>query len=221
MSPSQTITAKRGYLANLDNIPPLVYPFQFNPTELTDSKDITWGKGIPISLLSPLAAVSGATQFTARLFSKAVFRRFESEGDRILKFKLTLDGREQRPGEPKQRRNAQGDILADLAILRSFVYPALASISDLVTLVSSGSPDPYSPQPPTVLLVMGDLLVEGFITNLEITETLFNADLNPMRADVSISMIEKIDSLAFAADSIKRFSQSAANTASQDISRIF
>jgi hypothetical protein len=220
MSPSHTEMAKRGYLANPENIPPLIYPFQYNPTELTDSKTVSWGKKREVSPTGPFAAVEGAIQNTGRLFSKANFLKFTSEGDRTLRFKLTIDGRERRPGEPQRRRNQQGNILADLAILRSFVYPSVASISDLVNLAAGHPPDPFYPQPPTALLVMGDLFMEGYITSLEINETLFNQELNPVRADVTISMTEKVDSLAFVKESIKRFGRTQFNTAYEDIGNV-
>lgn len=221
MTTSQTVIGKRGYLANLENLPPLIYPFQYNPTQLTDSKQVSLGKNDKVSPSPALAAVEEDVQTVSSLFSKAEFKRFSSEGDRTLSFQLTLDGRERRPGEPKRRRNADGDILGDLAILRSFIYPSLGSLSDLLSLALTSAPEPYYPQPPTALLVMGDLVMEGFITSLQITETLFNPELNPLRADVNISMTEKVDSLSFIADSVKRLGRAAYNSAYEDIGEIF
>ena len=221
MSPSQTVIGKRGYLANLENLPPLIYPFQYNPTELTDSKQVSLGKKDRVSPSPGLAALEGAIEAVSSLFTKAEFQRFSSESDRTLSFSLTIDGREHRPGEPQRRRNEEGDILGDLAILRSFVYPALGSLSDLLSLALTNLPEPFYPHPPTALLVMGDLVVEGFITSLQIKETLFNANLNPVRAEVDVSMTEKVDSLTFIADSIKRFGRTQFHTAYEDFGKVF
>jgi hypothetical protein len=59
--------------------------------------------------------------------------------------------------------------------------------------------------------------VEGFITDLKITETLFNADLDPVRAEVEVTMVEKIDSLSFIIDSVKRLGRTFYHTAYEDI----
>lgn len=220
MFPSQATLSKRGYLANINNLPPLIYPFQYNPTELSDSKQINWDVGTRTAPVGGLAAVEGAVQSVSSLFSKADIHRFGSEGDRTLSFQLTIDGRDRRPGEPKRRRNEQGDILGDLAILRSFVHPSVGGLSDLLSLALGNPPDPFSPEPPTALLILGNLVVEGFINSLQIRETLFNAELNPIRAEVDISMIEKVDSLTFISDSIQRFALTAYNTAYEDIGNV-
>jgi hypothetical protein len=235
MSLSQTVIAKRGYLANITTLPPLIYPFQYNPVRLTDSKQVTWGKRLPIppapkkgGLLGAVAAATGISspETMARKFSKADLHRFESEGDRTLTFQLVLDGRDQRPGEPKRRRNDGGDILADLAILRSFVYPKIGELSQLVGAALGGGDsskqfiEQWFNEPPTALLILGDLSVEGFVSSLQINETQFNADLNPVRAEVDITLIEKIDSLSFIAGSVKRIGRAFLNSAYEDIGDI-
>jgi hypothetical protein len=221
-------------LANILTIPPLIYPFQYNPTQVTDSKQVTWSKKDVItpaaggnSLLGGLTALasldfeSAAAQL-GRTFSKADFRKFEAEGERTLSFQLTIDGREQRPGEPARRRNKEGDILGDLAILRSFVYPQLGELMDILGAAFSGEPECISwfNEPPTALLIMGDLSVEGFVSNLRINETLFNSNLDPVRAEVDITLIEKIDSFSFVLDSVKRLGRTFYQTAYEDIGNV-
>ena len=220
--PSYTVISKRGYLVNTMTDPPLIYEFQYNPTRLTDSKNITWGKREPVGD-SPKLSRSNTTKFEqmGRAFSNADFHKFDSEGDRTLTFKLTIDGRERRDHEPQNRRNSDGDILADLALLRSFVYPApfkgRKTSDDLQALVEETSTrnygqfmvDSWFNAPPTAMLVMGDLAVEGFISNLVISETLFNQHLDPVRAEVDITLIEKIDSDLFAIESVNRLRRAA------------
>lgn len=211
--------AQRGYLANTMTNPPLIYEFQYNPTQLTDSKQITLEKGESNASSSEDQGTSNMTEREAgRAFSNAEFQKVSAEGERTLSFKLTIDGRERRPDEPEQRRNKQGDILADLAILRSFLYPkhTIQNPGELQAVVEAAyNREDYSQfyidrwftEPPTALLVMGKLEVEGFITNLTITETLFNANLDPVRADVDITLVEKIDSRSFVIDSVNRIRQ--------------
>ena len=216
MSLSHAIVSRRGYLANTMTNPPLIYEFQYNPAQLTDSKQISLGKRESLASQQERQGTSKtAEKARGRAFSNADFQKFSSEGDRTLSFKLTIDGRERRPHEPERRRNEQGDILADLAILRSFLYPkhAIQNPGELQAVVEAASNgDDYSQfyvenwfkEPPTALLVMGELEVEGFISNLTITETLFNANLDPVRAEVDITLVEKIDSQSFAIDSLNR-----------------
>jgi hypothetical protein len=250
MAHSQTQPAKRGYLANILTIPPLIYPFQYNPTQLTDSKQLKWGKRVPAQARSDvqaqgvggllggtLTAAGGALgagfsgSFSAagdiyknakevlgRNFSAADLHQFEEEGDRTLTFKFIIDGREHRPGEPERRRNEEGDILADLSILRSFVYPAIGDLLDVFSLI--GGNKPLFKEPPTALLILGGSSMEGFVTNLKITETLFNSELDPVRAEVEITLIEKIDSLTFIIDSVKRLGRTFYHTAYEDIGNV-
>ncbi len=229
MSLKYTKLSQRGYLANVLTIPPLIYPFQYNPKQLTDSKQVTWSKKDVITpaaegdgLLGALTAFESAVEKLGRTFSKADFRKFEAEGERTLSFQLIVDGREQRPGEPARRRNEEGDILADLAILRSFVYPQLGELMDILGAAFSGEPECISwfNEPPTALLIMGDLSVEGFVSNLRINETLFNSSLDPVRAEVDITLIEKIDSLSFVLDSVKRLGRTFYHTAYEDIGNV-
>ena len=159
-----------------------------------------------------------AVEVLGRNFSAADLHEFEAEGDRTLSFKFTIDGREHRPGEPERRRNEEGDILADLSILRSFVYPAIGDLLDVFSLV--GGNEPLFQEPPTALLILGSSSMEGFVTNLKITETLFNSELDPVRAEVEITMIEKIDSLTFVIDSVKRMGRTFYNTAYEDIGNV-
>jgi hypothetical protein len=241
MSLSKRIQPKRGYLASILTIPPLIYPFQYNPTQLNDTKTVEWDRRQPSipargveglvsgvagafgggGLFSGLAATAIASpQLLGRTFSAADLRKFKSERARTLNFKFTIDGREKRPGEPERRRE-DGTILPDLAILRSFVYPRVGELLDILNSAFGSEGDRWIKiwfnKPPTALLVLGDMSVEGFVTDLKITETMFNADLDPVRAEVEISMIEKIDSLSFIIESVKRLGRTFYHTAYEDI----
>ena len=75
--------------------------------------------------------------------------------------------------------------------------------------------DKQSKEPPSCVLVLGDTSVEGYITDLKITETAFNANLDPIMAEVEITMIERIDSVSFILDSAKRIRRAFGMRATQ------
>lgn len=236
MTLSAAKQAKRGYLANITTVPPLIYPFQYNPQQLTDSKSVSWGRRTPVSDSSSVeqrlnattpAQVTNAFQALdvvasgfGRIFSAADLKKLESEGDRTLSIRFEIDGRETVPSESTRRRE-DGTVLNDLAILRSFVYPQIVELSEFFEAATSSGCDRWSQvwfnEPPTALLIMGSLTAECYVSNLQITETLFNADLNPVRAEVEMSFIEKVDSLVFVVDAIKRIGLAAYSSAYEDL----
>ncbi len=69
-------------------------------------------------------------------------------------------------------------------------------------------------------LVLGGSSVEGFLEELKITETLFNSKLNPTRADVEITLIEKINSISFILDSVKRLGRTIYYSDYEDIGNV-
>ncbi|HET6339857.1 MAG TPA: hypothetical protein VFG30_41895 [Polyangiales bacterium] len=242
MSHPQLTVPKRGYLANILNVPPLIYPFQYNPTQISESKANTLRSSTPAATLSSAleatlgfagaalslnisAAASGfktARQKLARTLSNTELYDFNVEGPRKFSFKFVVDGREKRPGEPDRRRSDSGSVLPDLAIIRSFVFPALADLMDLASAALGPTPEGrvFFKKPPTCLLVMGSRSVEGFITDLKITETAFNADLEPTRAEIEIQMTENTDSISFIVDAFKRIGLTAYNSAYEDIGEV-
>jgi len=231
---------ERGYLANVLTIPPLIYPFQYNPAQLTDKKRVTWGVKTPMpnagdvavaSLLTGITlgrvgdigtGVGAALEFLGTMFSNADLRQFEKEGERTLSFKFVIDGREQRPGEPARRRE-DGTIRGDLAIIRSFTYPKMLDVIDLLGAVAGvgAFTSAWFNSPPTMTLIMGDSITEGFVSELTITEQQFNADLNPVRAEIEVTLIEHIASLWFIWDSVKRIGRTFYHTAYEDIGKMW
>ncbi len=253
MAHSKLDQPKRGFLVSVATIPPLIYPFQFNPTEVTDAKRLTWGAkyapdnvpargltGVVSGLQADVAAFQGptggvksgigqilssSTEVLGRLFSAAEVKRFEKEEARTITFRFVIDGREQRPGEPARRRTA-GDVVGDLAVIRSFAYPQPANWLDMAGTAKDTGPNwinlfvgAWFNEPPTMTLVLGDMSMEGYVTELKVTETLFNAELNPTRAEVEIELIEKINSISFVLDALKRIGRSAYYTDYEDIGK--
>lgn len=224
---------KRGYLASLAMFPPLIYPFQFNPDQLTDTKRANWGSdrggtsrgtssaggGNPNGGAADEAQRSRLGTYLARI-SGAGLMKFSEGGDRTISFNIRIDGRAQRPGEPPRRRADDGNILIDLAILRSFVYPnvdLLAVLSKVLADKPVVWDEALFAQPPPALLVLGDLTLECVVTEVRITETLFNKNLDPVVAEVGISLTEKVDSLGFISETAKRMARLTVGTAYEDL----
>jgi hypothetical protein len=246
------IPAKRGYIANITVVPPIIYPFQYNPKEVVDEKKIEWKKkestlgtrGLAGVAQGAKGVVSGfelggfrgfktgvgrafgnATEIAGRTFSAADMLRMEEEKPRELTFKFAIDGRERRPGEPERRRNDEGNILADLAIIRSFVYPQFASDLDILSAIGGSSFDAtwsnlWFNHPPTMTLVMGDRSTEGFVAEMKITETQWNEKLDPVHAEVEIKLQEKVDSFSFAIESVKRLGRMAYQSSYTDLPHV-
>jgi hypothetical protein len=244
---------KRGFIVSVLTVPPLIYPFQYNPTQLAESKRIEWGskydadhpagarcaEGLAAGIRADLAAfrtgvipglgktLGTATEVLGRFFSAAEIKRFEKEQPATVSFKFEIDGRELRPGEPERRRNAAGDIVGDLAIIRSFAYPQVAGWLDMASALGGASAQGLQPaatwsnlwfnEPPTMTLVLGDRSFEGFVSDLRITETRFNAELDPTHAEVEITLIEKINSISFILGALKRIGRTAYFTDYEDI----
>lgn len=256
MAHSQLEQPKRGYLANIWTFPPLIYPFQYNPTQIVESKKLEWGtkhtapergiEGLVAGAKADIAkfgegklagigkTLQTSTEVMGRTFSAAELKRFEKEGPRTVTFKFTIDGHELRAGEPERRRNAEGDILADLAVIRSFVYPQIGNWIDaagaLGTALGASTATPgetpttfmnmWFNEPPTVTLVLGGSSIEGYVEELRITETEFNPELNPTRAEVELTISEKINSVSFVIDSVKRIVRMAIHSDYDDIGNV-
>jgi hypothetical protein len=231
MTLSTLTQPKRGYLAQILTIPPLIYPFQYNPTQVVDSRKLNWQeRGVTprpagASGFGGLVAdLRTAWEHTGKMFSGGQLKSFKHDAERTISFKFLIDGRERRPGEPARRRNEDGDVLADLAIIRSFAYPELIDLAGLAGAVFGAGATDWSQvffnEPPSTVLVFGSSSVDCYITELKITETQFNKDLNPVRAEVDITMVEKVNSLSAVIDTVKRVGRTFGNSAYEDIGNV-
>lgn len=219
---------KRGYIACLTNLPPLLYYFQYNPGEISISKTVTYDtKGIAsgdnqssaldrgYQVQQTPGMISSLMSSAGGFFSTAEQKRFSREGDRVLTFRLFINGAESGPREPSSFRQDPVDqlftgggkpqhILEDLAILESFVYPSPGNILDVlgqaaVSLGMSkkgpGWANIWFAQPPVASVSLGDISFEGFVTDLRTKVIQWNSDLEPTRAEVDMTVLEKPDSL--------------------------
>jgi hypothetical protein len=157
----------RGFLANIDVIPPLIVTFQFNPGSISDNKAVTYGKG------------------NGGLCGNAPGKQYTGGGDRIISFEIKLHGLEQGTNRLNPTPLDNG-ISTELAKLRSFLYPkgdAWATVSGLL----DGEGKKLT-APPTCIFGFGTKILECQVTDMKITEAQFNSMLAPVRADVTITL---------------------------------
>jgi hypothetical protein len=156
----------RGFLANVEQLPPLILTFQFNPDSVSDNKAVTYADR------------------SAELCGNAPGKVYTGGGHRTISFDLKLHGLEQGTNRLIPIGLDNG-ISNELAILRSFLYPqtdawaALGSDEEGVRLVA----------PPTCIFGFGTKVLECVVTDMTVTETQFNSFLAPVRADVKITLV--------------------------------
>lgn len=172
----------RGFLANIDSLPPLIVTFQYNPTSVSDNKAVTYADH---------AAGSG----------NAPGLDYKAGGHRTITFKLQLHGLEQGTNALNPSPIDNG-ISTELAKLRSFLCPqadAWGTISGLLGVQSTGT---RVTAPPTCFFGFGTKLLECVVTDIKIDETQFNSALAPVRADVTVTLdvIEDDDNALYQLD---------------------
>ena len=187
---TQTQAAPRGFLVSVGVTPEIAVHFQYNPTTLSDKRAINYA-----SVTSP-----GALMPT---------RQYVQGGDRTISFSVHVDGLFHGPAEGSDARDApagagadmiargeNNSILPELNKYRAFLYPqnaqwqdAGATFSPLYSKLRDFTP------PPLARFGFGfgqgsERVIDCVVTDISIDETLFNSDLAPVRADVSITLVE-------------------------------
>lgn len=141
-----------------------VIPFQYNPETLTRT------------LTAQLAASTGAL----------VVSRFTGVAVETIRFEATLDA-----FEPLFQGDATtGDygIHPALAVLERLVQPTSTALLAARGLAQSGELEVLQEVAPQLLLVWGSARIQPVtITELAVTEHLFDTSLNPLRATVGIT----------------------------------
>ncbi len=175
----------RGFIANIDVIPPLIVTFQFNPESISDNKSVNYADR------------------NGDLCGNAPSKVYIGGGHRTISFDIKLHGLEQ----GSNRLNPSGvdnGISTELAKLRSFLYPkgdAWATMKGLF-----GDEGVPLTTPPTCIFGFGAKILDCVVTELTITETQFNSWLAPVRADVrlSLTVIEEAGNALYEADIQRR-----------------
>lgn len=157
----------RGFLANIDMIPPLIITFQFNPEQITDNK-----------------AVKFADK-SNDLCGNAPYKEYTGGGDRTISFDIKLHGLEQGMNAINPTGLDNG-ISTELAKFRSFLYPKADAWATLG--LSSNEEGVKMKAPPRCIFGFGTKILECIVTNINITETQFNSLLAPVSAKVTVTL---------------------------------
>lgn len=169
--------AMRGFLASTELDPEILIQFQYNPTELSDRRALNYASQNLPGLLMPV-------------------RQYINGGDRTLTFTVRLDGRLSGASESDLpiALGQNGDIGPELNKYRALLWPQTPDwqlgTSSFASLYGSGTMVHVSP--PVCRFGWGERVLDCVVTGADITEQLFNSELAPLRAEVRVTLVERL-----------------------------
>lgn len=187
------------------SVPPLTVVFQFNPVQLSRNRSLTF-KALRKKLeTKPVRRNGKLVQEQVEVEESFPLRELHHGKDDLLEirdrqivevqeetisFDIRLDATDKlNEGNPITE---QFGIAPQLATLESMVLPKSESLlGELLPDLSAknGYSFTKSPNPPLILFVWGrNRVLPVNINSLNVTETEFSTDLNPIRATVSVSL---------------------------------
>jgi hypothetical protein len=197
------VDRKTGYLANIYNVPPLIFRFQFNPELLSEKKAFKYepanafgkwgfdqtsaGSGF---VGSALGLYKDFKEISSLLVATKPLEPVEGE-PRSFELEFKLDASV--PGPLDGEDHYGGSIKPDLALLRSFMVPSW-DVLDLAKMAFKREV-PCFQTPPTSTLNYGGLKVECVMSDLNIKLVSFKDDGDPLRAEVTCTLREQTFSL--------------------------
>ena len=155
----------RGFLANIEVIPPLIFTFQFNPDSISDNKEVRYADR------------------DGDLCGNAPGKVYTGGGHRTISFDFELHGLEKGLNAVNPTGVDNG-ISTELAKLRSFLY----SKEDAWAVWGGGDEGRRLAAPPTCFFGFGTRVLECVVTSMTVEETQFNSALAPVRATVSVTL---------------------------------
>lgn len=190
---------KTGYLANILNIPPLIFRFQYNPELLTEKKSYKydqansfgqWGFDQRSAASGFFGTLAGSYKDAKEIGSLLVATKpLEPVEGELRTFELEFKLDASAPGPLDGGDHYGGSILPDLAVLRSFVTPSW-DVLDVVKMVSDRRVACFN-KPPACTLNYGGLSVESVMTDLTIKLVAFKDDGDPLRAEAQCTLKEQ------------------------------
>ena len=178
MSNLQVRNPVRGFLVSVGLEPEILVQFQYNPDKVTDKRSVSYAALNAPGMLMPI-------------------RQYSAGGERTLSFTVVVDGLFKGPADDEidVARDERGGIGPELNKYRAFVYPQTERWRD-----ANGAPDGFTglyagadtvfAAPPTCRFGFGERVVDCVVTEVSITEQLYNTDLDPVRAEVQVTCIE-------------------------------
>ena len=180
------------------SLPPLAVVFQFNPMQLTRNRSLTFTAPNTQNSGPGQAGQSAAPQRTLRQFHGQFSNLLDLQKEQLVTvqeqtigFDIRLDASDKLDaGDPITE---QFGIAPQIATLELMVYPkdesVLAGVLSTLLGTSGGFSFTRSANPPLILFIFGRKRVLPVnITSMNITETEFSADLNPIRASIAVSL---------------------------------
>jgi hypothetical protein len=181
------------------SLPPLVVVFQFNPLQLTRNRSLTFA--VP----SPPPSPPGSAASTSRAQTRTL-RQFHGQFSNLLdlqkqqlvtaqeqsiNFDIRLDATDKL--NEGDTITEQFGIAPQISTLEEMVYPKEESLLGAALSALLGKPKGFSftrgANPPLILFIFGRKRVLPVnINSLNITETEFATDLNPIRASVAVNL---------------------------------
>jgi hypothetical protein len=168
------------------SLPPLLVVFQFNPLQLSRNRTLSFA--VPNeSSANSLREFHAETSSLRELQDKQLV----TVSEQTIGFELRLDATDRL--DERDGITEQFGIAPQIATLELMVHPKSESLVGGVVDALLGEPAGFSftrsKNPPLVLFVFGRKRVLPVnITSMNITETEFSPDLNPVRATVAVNL---------------------------------
>jgi hypothetical protein len=180
------------------SLPPLAVVFQFNPLQLTRNRSLTFAAPNAQNPVPGQAGQPAAPQRTLREFHGQFSNLLDLQKEQLVTvqeqtigFDIRLDASDKL--DDGDQVTEQFGIAPQIATLELMVYPkdesVLAGVLSTLLGKSAGFSFTRSANPPLILFIFGRKRVLPVnITSMNITETEFSADLNPIRASIAVSL---------------------------------
>ena len=180
------------------SLPPLFVVFQYNPLQLTRNRSLTFappGGTVPVPAggQAPSAPARTLRQFHAGLSDLSELRQQQqvTVQEQTIGFDIRLDATDKL--DDRDTITEQFGIAPQLSTLELMVCPKEESLLGAAVGALLGKPEGFSftrgENPPMVLFIFGRKRVLPVnINSMNITETEFSTDLNPIRATVAVNL---------------------------------
>jgi hypothetical protein len=182
------------------SLPPLVVVFQFNPLQLTRNRSLTFavpnppppppGTKVPVTQTPTRTLRQFHGQFSNLLDLQK--KQLVTVQEQAINFEIRLDATDKlNDGDPIAE---QFGIAPQISTLELMVYPKGESltaklVSALLNKNTKGFSFTRGSNPPLILFIFGRKRVLPVNINaMNITETEFSTDLNPIRATVAVNL---------------------------------
>lgn len=172
------------------SLPPLFVVFQFNPVQLTRNRSLSYSANSS----GQTAGRGGSLRDFHKQYdslNKLQEEQVVTVQEEVIGFELRLDATDKlEEGDPITEKHG---ISPQLSTLELMVHPKDESLYGQALGELLGSPGGFSftckPNPPLVLFIWGRKRVLPVnINNMNITEVLYDRDLNPIRATANVSL---------------------------------